>query len=148
MGCQSTTSLGHTRRQLGFIFSSSASPCGVSSNLSSLNARSSLVPSDVLAPGAQDTDDVYVRDQPFTLDSSPSHVGGSAWFLSCAFWICLQVTRLAAPSPVLCTLLLSAPLVVLLSQILIRVSDVVDTMLPLSSINCRGKKRVRFSGSR
>ena len=33
---------------------------------------------------------VDVRDQPFT---RPSHVGGSAWFLSCAFWICLQVAE-------------------------------------------------------
>ena len=38
---QSTTSLEHTRRQLGSKSSGSASPCGVSSNLSSLNARSS-----------------------------------------------------------------------------------------------------------
>ena len=50
----------------------------------------SLVPPDVPARDAQDVADVYVRDQPFTMDSRPSHVG-SAWFLSCAFWICLQV---------------------------------------------------------
>ena len=38
---QSTASLGNTRQQLGSKSSSSASPCGVSSSLSCLNARSS-----------------------------------------------------------------------------------------------------------
>ena len=103
----------------------------------------SLIPPDVLARGAQDIADVHVLEQPFTVDSRPSHVGGSAWFLSCAFWICLQVagsllevtqrwlvlygTRLPGPSPVFCT---SAPLVVFVlspsvSQAVIRVSHAV-----------------------
>ena len=51
----------------------------------------SLVPADVLPRGAQDIARVYVSEQPFTMDSRPTHVGGSACFLSCAFWICLQV---------------------------------------------------------
>ena len=51
----------------------------------------SLVPPDVLTRGAQDVADVYCLEQPVTVDSRPSLVGGLAWFLSCAFWICLQV---------------------------------------------------------
>ena len=51
----------------------------------------SLVSPDVLANGAHVVAEVYVRDQPFTVNSRPSHVGASAWFLSCAFLICLQL---------------------------------------------------------
>ena len=55
-------------------------------NFSSRNAPLfSLVPPDVLAHGAEDIAEVYVRRQPFTVDSRPSQVGASAWFLSCAF---------------------------------------------------------------
>ena len=72
---QSTTSSEHTRRQLGSKSSSSASPCGVSSHLSSLNARSShwLLPTCLLVVLK-----THVRDKPFTVDSRPSHVGGPA----------------------------------------------------------------------
>ena len=51
----------------------------------------SRVPSDVLASGALCTASEYVRDRP--LDSRPSRIGSSAWFLSCAFWVCLQRAR-------------------------------------------------------
>ena len=37
--------------------------------------------------------DVYVLEQPFTSAFRPSLVEASAWFLSCAFWICLHVAR-------------------------------------------------------
>ena len=50
-----------------------------------------LVPPDVLARGAQDIADVYVFEQPFAMDSRPSNVGSSAWFLFCTFLMCLQV---------------------------------------------------------
>ena len=84
---QSTTSLGHTRRHLGPKSSSSASPCGVSSNLSCLNDRSFqwFLPTCLL--GAQDIAGLYVSEQPFTMDSRPSHVGGSAWFGSVSKWL-------------------------------------------------------------
>ena len=45
----------------------------------------SLVPPSLLARGAQALAEACVRDQPLTVDSSPSHDGASAWFLSCAF---------------------------------------------------------------
>ena len=64
--------------------------CQQPSQLSQLPFRS-LVPPDVLARVAQALADVYDREQSFTMDSRPSHVGGSAWFLSCAVWVCLQV---------------------------------------------------------
>ena len=51
----------------------------------------SLVSPDVFAHAAQGIAEVYVRDQPFTVVSRPSHVGASAWSLSCAFWICLPL---------------------------------------------------------
>ena len=73
---QSTTSLAPTRQQLGSKSSSSASPCGVSSSPSCLSARSFHW---------------FLPTWSATVDSRPSHVGGSAWFLSCAFWICLQM---------------------------------------------------------
>ena len=37
--------------------------------------------------------DVYVQNQPFSLESRLSCIGSSAWFLSCAFWVCLQIAR-------------------------------------------------------
>ena len=49
------------------------------------------VPSGVLASGAQGIANVYVPNRPFSLESGPSCIGSSAWFLSCAFWICLQI---------------------------------------------------------
>ena len=88
---QSTPSLEHTRRQLGSKSSTSASHCGVNSNLSSLNARSShwFLPTCLLM--------VHKVLLKYTFGTShslwtggPSHVGGSVWFLSCAFWTCLQ----------------------------------------------------------
>ena len=48
------------------------------------------VPSGVLASGALRIAGEYVEDRPFSLDSRPSRIGSSAWFLSCAFWVCLQ----------------------------------------------------------
>ena len=47
------------------------------------------VASDVLASGALCIVNDNVRDR-FSLDSRPSRIGSSAWFLSCVFWICLQ----------------------------------------------------------
>ena len=70
------------------VFKQRLSMCHLSSHL---RPFLSLVPPDVLARGAQDIADVYVREQRFTVHSRPSHVGGSAWFFSCAFWVCLQV---------------------------------------------------------
>ena len=48
------------------------------------------VPSDLLASGALCIVSEYVRDRTFSLDSEPSRIGSSAWFLSCVFWVCLQ----------------------------------------------------------
>ena len=50
-----------------------------------------LSPAEVVARGAQNIADAYVLEQPFAMHSRPYHVGSSAWFLSCAFWICLRV---------------------------------------------------------
>ena len=50
----------------------------------------SRVPSDLLATGALCIASEYVRDRPFSLESRPSRIGSSAWFLSCAFWVCLH----------------------------------------------------------
>ena len=47
-------------------------------------------PSDVLASGDLCIVNGYIRDRPFPLDSRPSRIGSSAWFLSCVFWVCLQ----------------------------------------------------------
>ena len=88
---QFTTSLAHPHRRLGFKSSRSASPCGASSGRSvfrSLRARSSRASPLIRALMA----DVYVPNRPFSV--SPGRVrcmGSSAWFLSCAFWICLQI---------------------------------------------------------
>ena len=30
----------------------------------------------------------HVRDHPFSSDPTPSHIGSSAWFLSCEVWVC------------------------------------------------------------
>ena len=49
----------------------------------------SRVPSGVLASGALCIANSYVRDRPFSLDSTPSRIGSSAWFLSCVIWVCL-----------------------------------------------------------
>ena len=112
--------------------------CQQPSQLSQLPFRS-LVPPDVLARVAQAIADVYDREQSFTMDSRPSHVGGSAWFLSCAVcgvspsgWSVLEVTqrrlvlcgtRLPEPPPLLCTFapVVSFVLLPRVSQILIRV---------------------------
>ena len=85
---QSTTSLAPTRQQPGSKSSSSASPYGVSSSLSCLVTCSFhwFLPMRLL--GCSGVADVYVLEQPFTMDSKPRQV---AWFLSCAFWICVQV---------------------------------------------------------
>ena len=32
-----------------------------------------------------------VQNRSFSMESRPSCIGSSAWFLSCAFWICLQI---------------------------------------------------------
>ena len=48
------------------------------------------VPSGVPASGALCIVIYYVRDRPFSLDSRPSRIGCSAWFLSCVFWVRLQ----------------------------------------------------------
>ena len=60
----------------------------------------SLVPPDVLARGAQGVAGVYVREQPFIMDSRPSHVGGlgvvslvSVLGLSPSGWIVREVTQ-------------------------------------------------------
>ena len=82
---QSATSLVPTRRHPSL----QAAPLLAVS--SAVSASAFFTGSDVHARGAQDIADVYVVEQPFTMDSKPIHVGASPWFLSCAFWICLQV---------------------------------------------------------
>ena len=51
------------------------------------------VPSDVLASRALRIVSDNVRHHPFSLDSRPSRIGSSAWFLSGVFGICLQQAR-------------------------------------------------------
>ena len=87
----STSSLGHTRQQLGSKSSSSSSPCGVSSHLIYLNARSFhwFLPTCLLGVLKILLMCTFVSS-PFTMDSRPSQVGGSALSLSCGFWIGLQ----------------------------------------------------------
>ena len=53
----------------------------------------SRVPSGVVASGALCIANDYVRDHPFSLDSKPSRIGSSAWFLSCMQWVCLLQAR-------------------------------------------------------
>ena len=68
--------LGTPYQRLGLKSSRSASPCGASSASSMgrrLRARLARVPSNVLARGAQSIADVYVQNQPFTLESRPLH---------------------------------------------------------------------------
>ena len=76
-------------RILGTI---SASLCGVSKNLSSLNARSSrwFLPTCLLMVHKVLLKFTFGTSHSFRRDSRPCHVG-SSWFLSCAFWSCLQV---------------------------------------------------------
>ena len=84
---QFTMSLARPHWRLGFKSARSASLCGASSASSvfrSLLARSSRAFPLVLASGAQGIADVYVPNQPFSLESRPSCIGSSAWFLSCA----------------------------------------------------------------
>ena len=47
-------------------------------------------PSAVLESGALCIVSDYVGDSSFSLDSRPSHIGSSAWFLSCVLWVCLR----------------------------------------------------------
>ena len=49
----------------------------------------SRVLSGVLASGALCIANDYVPDRTFSLDSTPSRIGSSAWFLSCMLWVCL-----------------------------------------------------------
>ena len=79
-------------RQLGLMSSSSASPCGVSSNLSSLNARSShwFLPMCLLVVLEKLLTCTFVTSHSLWT-RGPVTREDSAWFLSCAFWICLQV---------------------------------------------------------
>ena len=52
--------------------------------LLSLLAR---VPSGVLASLALCLASDFVRDRPLSLESTPSRIGSSAWFLSCLVWV-------------------------------------------------------------
>ena len=54
----------------------------------SLLSLLSRIPSGVLASVALCIANDYVRD-PFSLDSTPSRIGSSAWFFSCVVWVCL-----------------------------------------------------------
>ena len=91
-GHHACKSLAPTRQQLGSKSSSSASPCGVSSSFSCLSARSFhwFLPTCLLGV-LKIMLTVCVLEQPFTMDTRPSEVGASAWFLSYALWICLHV---------------------------------------------------------
>ena len=53
-------------------------------SLLSLLAR---VPSRVLASLALCLASDFVRDRPLSLESTPSRIGSSAWFLSCLVWV-------------------------------------------------------------
>ena len=55
------------------------------------SAVCALAPRARSLSGAQGIADVYVRDRSFSMESTPSCIGSSAWFLSCAFWMCLQI---------------------------------------------------------
>ena len=48
----------------------------------------SRVPSGVLASAALCIANHNVRDRPFSLDSTPSRIGSTAWFLSCVVLVC------------------------------------------------------------
>ena len=72
--------------------SRSAFPCGASSNSSSRDSRSFrwYLPACLLTVRTLLLQRAF-GTRPFTVDSRSSHVGASAWFLSSAFWICLQL---------------------------------------------------------
>ena len=45
----------------------------------------------VFADGAHLIAEAYVRDHPFSADSRATQFGASAWFISVAFWVCLEL---------------------------------------------------------
>ena len=55
----------------------------------SLLSLVSRVPSGVLASGSLCIANDYVRDRPFSLDSTPCRIGRSERFLSYVIWVCL-----------------------------------------------------------
>ena len=59
----------------------------------SLHTLLSRVPSNVLASVALCVDNDYVLDHPLSLESAPSRIGSSAWFLSCVVWVCLGIAE-------------------------------------------------------
>ena len=49
------------------------------------------VPSIVFADGAHLIAEAHVRDHSFSANSRASQIGASTWFLSVAFWVCLEL---------------------------------------------------------
>ena len=92
------TQLGRFNYELGKLgprVSNSASSCGVnsvSSILRSLHDRSShgSLPT-CLQVGLETLLTCTSVTSRSLCTRRPSHAGGSAWFISCAFWICLQM---------------------------------------------------------
>ena len=86
---QSPTILGHTHGRHGCNSSSHASPCGLG-NVDSALRRFRARFSRASPPVCWQVGPWPFLDRPLSLESRPSRVGSSAWFLSCAFWMCLQ----------------------------------------------------------